>query len=91
LKDHLTKQVFQIKSKYLFGCDGARSQVVRVAKLPLAKQPGGGSAFSALVDVDLSHVMEDRKGFLHFIIRPDEETSKYGFLGNFRMVKPWHE
>ncbi|KAH6721692.1 FAD binding domain-containing protein [Leptodontidium sp. MPI-SDFR-AT-0119] len=91
LQDNLTKSVYQIRSKYLFGCDGARSQVLRQLKIPLIKKPGQGLAINVLVKVDLSHIVENRVGNLHWVMRPDEENLSFNHTCIVRMVKPWKE
>ncbi|KUJ13596.1 uncharacterized protein LY89DRAFT_622534 [Mollisia scopiformis] len=91
VQDNLTKQTYQIRSKYLFGCDGARSQVLRQLKIPLKKKPGQGLATNVLVRVDLEHVVETRMGNLHWVMRPDEEQPNFGWTAIVRMVKPWTE
>ncbi|CZR67989.1 related to phenol 2-monooxygenase [Phialocephala subalpina] len=91
VQDNLTKHTYQIRSKYLFGCDGARSQVLRQLKIPLKKKPGQGLAINALVKVNLEHVVENRMGNLHWVMRPDEEQPNFGWTAIVRMVKPWSE
>jgi flavin-dependent dehydrogenase len=91
VKDNITNQIYYIKSKYLFGADGARSQVLRQLKIPLAKKPGQGLAINVLVKVDLSHTVENRMGNLHWIMQPDKEFPIWGWTAIARMVKPWNE
>ncbi|CAG8983068.1 hypothetical protein HYALB_00006096 [Hymenoscyphus albidus] len=91
IQDNLTKLTYKIKSKYLFGCDGARSQVLRQLKIPLVKKPGQGLATNCLVKVDLSHAIKSRMGNLHQIMRPDEEVRPFAWTTVVRMVKPWNE
>lgn len=91
VQDNLTKYIYQIRSKYLFGCDGARSQVLRQLQIPLIKKPGQGLAINLLVKVDLEHVVENRRGNLHWVMRPDEESPIFGWSCIVRMVKPWNE
>ncbi|KAJ8067609.1 hypothetical protein OCU04_003219 [Sclerotinia nivalis] len=91
VQDNLTKQIYHIRSKYLFGCDGARSQVVRQLQIPLLKKPRQGEAMNVLVKADLGHFMENRMGNLHWVMRPDEENPTFGWAGVARMVKPWKE
>lgn len=80
---------YDIRTKYLFGCDGARSQVIRQLQMPMIKKPGQGTAVNVYVDVDLSHLMETRVGNLHWVIQPDVEYPAWGKMGIVRMVEPW--
>ncbi|TVY85272.1 2,4-dichlorophenol 6-monooxygenase [Lachnellula suecica] len=91
LQDHLTKYTYLVRSKYLFGCDGGRSQVVRQLKIPLIKKPGQGLATNVLVKVDLERVVEHRMGNLHWVMQPDVESPAFGWTALVRMVKPWNE
>lgn len=91
VKDLKGEREYEIRSRYLFGCDGARSQVVRQLNLPLIKKPGGGLALNVLVDCDLSHLVKTRNGNLHWTIQPDRPHPRWGHMGLVRMVKPWHE
>jgi 2-polyprenyl-6-methoxyphenol hydroxylase-like FAD-dependent oxidoreductase len=68
VQDNLTKQIYHIKSKYLVGADGARSQVLRQLQIPLIKRPGQGLAINILVKVDLSNHVMNRMGNLHWIM-----------------------
>jgi len=91
VKDVLTGQTYTIRSKYLFGCDGARSNVMRQLDIPLIKQPGQGLALNVLVEADLSKHMEHRTGNLHWIHQPEMEHPAWGWATILRMVKAWHE
>jgi hypothetical protein len=50
--------------------------------------PGGGLAFNVLYRADLSHLMPNRPGNLHWCVRMEKD---YPFLCVNRMVKPWNE
>ncbi|KAG9234564.1 FAD binding domain-containing protein [Amylocarpus encephaloides] len=91
VQDNLSKLTYQIRSKYLFGCDGARSQVIRQLEIPLVKKPGQGLAINVLVKVDLGDAVKTRMGNLHWVMRPDEGHDLFGWTAIVRMVKPWNE
>jgi len=91
VKDNITNQIYHIKSKYLFGADGARSQVLRQLKIPLIKKPGQSLAIHILVKVDLSHTVENQMGNLHWIMQPGKEFLVWGWTAIVRMVRPWNE
>lgn len=75
----------------MFGCDGARSQVIRQLQIPLIKKPGQGLAINVLVKADLGKHVENRMGNLHWVMQPQEEHPGFGWTALVRMVKPWHE
>jgi hypothetical protein len=65
--------------------------VLRQLKIPLIRKPGQGLAINVLVKVDLEHVVENRMGNLHWVMRPDEEAPDFANTCIVRMVKPWNE
>ena len=82
---------YKIRTKYLLGADGAQSRVMKQLGIPLIQKPGQGVALNVLVKADLSHLVDSRKGNLHWILQPDVEHPAFGHMGLIRMVKPWHE
>ncbi|KAI7281518.1 Aldolase [Hortaea werneckii] len=91
ITDNLTGLSYTIRSKYLFGCDGARSAIMRQLDIPLKKEPGQGLALNVLVEADLRQHMEHRTGNLHWIMQPDAIHPPWGWATILRMVKAWHE
>lgn len=89
--DDVLKKTSKIQTRFLFGCDGARSQVVRELGIPLIKKPGQGLALNVLVKADLSHVMENRTGNLHWVFQPEKDYPPWCWAAIVRMVKPWKE
>ncbi|KAL2855264.1 FAD binding domain-containing protein [Aspergillus pseudodeflectus] len=89
--DKLSSLEYKIRTKYLFGADGARSQVVKQLGLPLSIKPSQGLAINVLVKADLSHLVDTRRGNLHWVMQPDKEHPQFGWQGIVRMVKPWNE
>ncbi|KAL1621155.1 hypothetical protein SLS54_005650 [Diplodia seriata] len=91
LRDRLTGATYAVRSRFLFGADGARSRVQRQLGLPLVEKPQQGLAINVLVRADLSHLMEARPGNLHWVFQPDREHPAFGWQAVVRMVKPWTE
>jgi 2-polyprenyl-6-methoxyphenol hydroxylase-like FAD-dependent oxidoreductase len=91
VKDTVFQRTFKIRCKFLFGADGARSRIVNQLGLPLTKDQGGGLAWSILVKADLAHLMDSRKGSLHWIYQHDVEHPDWGWIGFPRMVNEWDE
>jgi 2-polyprenyl-6-methoxyphenol hydroxylase-like FAD-dependent oxidoreductase len=89
--DKISGSKYLVRSKYLFGADGARSQVMKQLRIPLIAKPGKGLAINVLVKADLSSLVKHRQGNLHWIMQPDKEYCDYGYMAIVRMVKPWHE
>ncbi|KAF2233983.1 hypothetical protein EV356DRAFT_447524 [Viridothelium virens] len=91
IHDEMTGAEYCIRSKYLFGCDGGRSAIMRDLGIPLIKQPGQGLAINVLARVDLTKHIGSRPGNLHWNIQPDIEHPHWGWACIARMIKPWHE
>ncbi|KAJ5746210.1 hypothetical protein N7520_011392 [Penicillium odoratum] len=91
LRDDISGTEYQIRSKYLFGADGARSEVFRQLKLPLDIRPDQGLAYNVHLKADLSRYMKYRTGNLHWLLQPDKEHPLFGWACIARMVKPWDE
>lgn len=91
VRDEISGVTYRIRSKYLFGADGARSVVTRQLEIPLIKEPGQGLAINILVDADLSKHLQYRTGNLHWIMQPTEEHPPWGWACILRMVKAWNQ
>ncbi len=91
LRDNVSKHEYKVRTKYLFGADGAQSRVVKQLDLPMDRKPGHGVAINVLVKANLAHLVDSRKGNLHWVMQPDREHPDFGWMGIIRMVKPWHE
>lgn len=90
IRDNITHGTFQIRTDYLFGADGARSQVARLLDFKYISQPSGGKACNILFSADLTrHMHEERQASLHWIIKPDR-TLFPGLVGHLRVVRPWN-
>lgn len=89
--DDVSRKTYRIQSRFLFGCDGARSQVIRQLGVPLIKKPGQGLALNVLLKADMSHLVKNRTGNLHWCFQPDREHPAWGWACLVRMVRPWDE
>ncbi|KAF5978572.1 phenol 2-monooxygenase [Fusarium coicis] len=89
--DHILKQEFKIYTKYLFGADGARSQVARQFDFNFLTQSPGPKACNVLFRADLSrHLTKSRLCGMHWIIQPDRALFS-GVVAHLRAVRPWNE
>ncbi|GAB7364080.1 hypothetical protein MBLNU230_g4632t1 [Neophaeotheca triangularis] len=91
VRDEVSGLTYRIRSKYLFGADGARSVVMKQLDIPLIKEPGQGLAINILVDADLSKHLRFRTGNLHYIVQPESEHPAWGWSCILRMVKAWNQ
>ena len=46
VKDIISNNVYQIRSKFLVGCDGGRSEIAKQLQIPMLTQPGQGIAIN---------------------------------------------
>ncbi|KAL2173050.1 FAD binding domain-containing protein [Thermothelomyces heterothallicus CBS 202.75] len=91
IRDDVTKKTFRIQSRFLFGCDGARSQVIRELGIPFIKKPGQGLALNVLLKADMSHLVANRTGNLHWVFQPEKKHPAWGWACIVRMGRPWNE
>lgn len=89
IRDEITQEEFYIRSKYVFGADGARSQVLREMQIPLINKPTIGISYNIQIRCDLGDSMGARKGNLHWIIQPETEHESHAWSAVIRVVKPW--
>ncbi len=90
VEDLVTPSVYQVKSRYIFGCDGGRSTVTRSLEFKFKSAPSGGVACNILLGAYVSdHRMLDRFANLHWIMQP--RNRKFGTGPVIRMVKPWYQ
>lgn len=80
-----------VRCKFLFGADGAKSQIARQLELPMSDKQSQGIALNVLVRADLTELMKHRVGNLHYVINPGEEMPDFAAWSIVRMVKPWYE
>jgi 2-polyprenyl-6-methoxyphenol hydroxylase-like FAD-dependent oxidoreductase len=59
VEDLVTKGVYQVKSRYIFGCDGGRSTVARSFNFKYESEPSGGVACNILLEADVGDVREE--------------------------------
>ncbi|KAI0391448.1 FAD binding domain-containing protein [Xylariaceae sp. FL0594] len=91
LLDTVTQQAFQVRAKYVFGADGARSKVAQVLGLQYDTLARKGVAMNVLFRADLGHLMtigKERWAGLHSVIQPDNFP---GVVPLLRCIRPWNE
>ncbi|KAI1335284.1 FAD binding domain-containing protein [Xylariaceae sp. FL0016] len=91
IRDGLTQNTLKVNTKYLFGADGARSQVSQSLGFRFLSEPTGGYACNVLLRAEIGHLMlKDRVARLNWIMRPDR-TTFFGMVPTLRLVRPWGE
>ncbi|GIK05218.1 hypothetical protein Aspvir_009322 [Aspergillus viridinutans] len=91
VQDHVSHLTFKIRTRYLFGADGARSSVARSLGFKFLNSPSGGKACNVLLRADLDEILlEERRAGLRWILQPDRKTFP-GLVAHLRAVRPWKE
>ena len=90
VRDRMTGQEYSVRSKYLIGADGGRSQIAADLQLPMEGQMGVGGSMNIVCEMDLSEWCENRQSSLYWVLQPGANTGGIG-LGLVRMVRPWNE
>jgi 2,4-dichlorophenol 6-monooxygenase len=90
VRDRRTGSDYAIRSKYLIGADGGRSQVAQDIGLPSEGQMDIAGSMNIVFEADLSHLVEHRPSVLYWVLQPGSDVGGIG-LGLVRMVRPWHE
>ncbi|WP_235215257.1 FAD-dependent oxidoreductase [Phaeacidiphilus oryzae] len=90
VRDRLTGQEYQVRSRYLIGADGARSTVAEHAGLPYEGPGPVSGAMNIIIEADLTRFVAHRPSVLYWMLQPGADKDGIG-LGVLRMIKPWTE
>lgn len=89
VKDNLTGREYQIRSRFLVGADGGRSEVARSIGAEFDTVPAPSTnAVNIMVEADCNHLMLGREAQLHWCVGAPSQR-KFGGISCMRMVKPW--
>ena len=90
VRDRLTGQVYDIRSRYLIGADGARSLVAEHIGLPFEGQMDIAGSMNITFKADISQYVASRPSVLYWVIQPGSNVGGIG-AGLVRMIRPWNE
>lgn len=89
--DHVTQQTIEVRTRYLFGADGARSTVSRSLGFEFSSKPGGIKACNVLLHADLTkYIPKERMAAIHWVANPANSVFP-GLIGHLRAVRRWDE
>jgi 2,4-dichlorophenol 6-monooxygenase len=90
VRDRISGEEYKIRSRYLIGADGGRSQVAEDARLPMNGKMGVAGSMNIIFEADLSKYVAHRPSVLYWVLQPGSNVGGIG-MGLVRMVRPWHE
>ncbi len=88
--DHLNKEEYQIRAKYLIGADGGNSKVAKDIDLPFEGTMGKAGSINIVCKMDLSKYVAHRPSVLYWVLQPGSDVGGIG-MGLVRMIRPWNE
>jgi 2,4-dichlorophenol 6-monooxygenase len=89
-RDRLSTKTFEVRCKYLIGCDGGNSLVAEHIGAPFEGRMGLAGSINILFRADLSRYVAHRPSVLYWIMQPGADVGGIG-MGVVRMVRPWNE
>lgn len=90
VRDRVTGEEYEIRSKYLIGADGGNSQVAKDAGLRMNGKMGVAGSMNIIFKGDLSRYVAHRPSVLYWVMQPGSNVGGIG-MGLVRMVRPWDE
>ncbi|WP_334028579.1 FAD-dependent oxidoreductase [Alteromonas sp. P256] len=90
LKDRVTGQQFEVRSKYLLGADGSNSVIAKQLALPFEGEMGLAGSINILFDADMTKYVAHRPSVLYWVLQPGSDVGGVG-MGVVRMVRPWNQ
>ena len=88
--DHLLKQDYQIRAKYLIGADGGNSKVAEDIDLPMEGQMAVAGSMNIVIEADLTKYVAHRPSVLYWVLQPGSDVGGIG-MGLVRMIRPWNK
>lgn len=90
LLDRTSNQEYSIRARYLFGADGANSQIAAELGLEIVGHTARAGTAYIRFKADLSKYVAHRPSILHWIMNPAANFGEIG-MGLLRAVSPWDE
>ncbi|MAU40130.1 MAG: 2,4-dichlorophenol 6-monooxygenase [Kordiimonas sp.] len=90
VRDRLRGDEYQIRSKYMIGADGARSQVAEDLGLPFEGKMGLSGGFNIVFQADLSKYVEHRPGVIYMMFQEEGAGIGGSPVGSLRMAETWN-
>ena len=88
VRDRVTGAEYSIRSKYLIGADGGRSQVAEQLEIPFEGEMGASASMNVVFRADLSAHVEHRPGDMYWFLQQGVGHGGVG-VGVLRVVDAW--
>ena len=79
VEDRTTGEMYQIKSKFLIACDGAKSRVRKSLGIESNGEDADVALMTIEIDADLRQVVKDKMAILYWIINPEAHGTIIGY------------
>ncbi|MGW2590016.1 FAD-dependent oxidoreductase [Streptomyces sp. NPDC001515] len=90
VRDRVTGEEYEIRSRYLIGADGGNSRIMSQLGIPLEGEMGLGGSINIVFEADLTHLVAHRPGDMYWFIQPGIGHDGNG-IGVLRVVRPWNK
>ncbi|KEY66394.1 hypothetical protein S7711_05828 [Stachybotrys chartarum IBT 7711] len=90
VKELAISSFYEIRARFVFGADGARSTVGRAFPFKFMREPSGGVALNVIFTCELGHLVKERARQLNWIMNPASKL-RQGAIPGLRLVRPWNE
>ena len=87
IRQRKSADTYQIRAKYVIGCDGAKTLVGSEFDFDFQGKHGLGDAITVWMEADLSQYTQHRSGALFFVLTPGSKD----ILSVWTCVEPWNE
>lgn len=87
VRDRKSGKEIEIRSRYVVGCDGARSVVGEHGDFDFEGEAGLGNAITVWIEADLAKYTQHRSGALFFVCAPGSDD----LVSAWTCVEPWNE
>jgi 2-polyprenyl-6-methoxyphenol hydroxylase-like FAD-dependent oxidoreductase len=79
VEDRSTGELYQIKSRFVIGCDGAKSKVRHCLGIESDSEDADVALMTIEIDADLRPVVKDKMAILYWVVNPEAHGTIIGY------------